>query len=490
MQRAEKTRAQDPSDRQSKSANEVAAALLNNPEACLDSSADRMHGIDRASLEAIQLRALQERFEQFHHHIPMLEKLAKEVGVDEIRKIDDVVPILFKHTVYKSYPVSFVEKSRFPQMMQWLNKLTIFDLSTVDVARCQSIDEWISTLDAQTPLGVVYSSGTSGTMSFIPRFKEEGERMFLAYTAAIFRAFNLTPPTRDAPLAMYVILPTYRSGAPMWARANDFRVKYVCGGDESKAFALYPGRVCADILFLAGRLRAAQQKGSLERLEMSPQLLARKAEFEIGQQRGPADLQAFFDRVICELGGKQIVLQGPSSTLYKLAMALSERGMKDAFSPDSVVVAAGGAKGQVIPQDWEEKVRRSFGVDRLVHIYGMSEVQGANLLCEHNRYHVEPTNILFLLDPDTGDTLPRSGVQTGRAAFYDLLASTYWGGFITGDELTVDWSSPCPCGKQSPHIAAKIERYSEKRGGDDKISCAAASDAHDSALNYLVGASG
>ena len=90
-----------------------------------------------------------------------------------------------------------------------------------------------------------------------------------------------------------------------------------------------------------------------------------------------------------------------------------------------------------------------------------------------------------MLDPDTSTSLPREGVQTGRAAFYDLQAETYWGGFVTGDEVTVDWN-PCKCGRKSPHIARKIERYTDMRGGDDKITCAAAPEAHESALSYLT----
>jgi hypothetical protein len=30
------------------------------------------------------------------------------------------VPLLFAHTVYKSYPPSFVEKGRWDRLLQWL----------------------------------------------------------------------------------------------------------------------------------------------------------------------------------------------------------------------------------------------------------------------------------------------------------------------------------------------------------------------------------
>ena len=94
--------------------------------------------------------------------------------------------------------------------------------------------------------------------------------------------------------------------------------------------------------------------------------------------------------------------------------------------------------------------------------------------------------IPFVLDPDTSEPLPRLGRQTGRAAFFDVGCETRWGGFITGDEITVNWSDYCPCGRQSHYIEGEIQRYSEKRGGDDKITCAATESAHQEAMDYLT----
>jgi hypothetical protein len=51
--------------------------------------------------------------------------------------------------------------------------------------------------------------------------------------------------------------------------------------------------------------------------------------------------------------------------------------------------------------------------------------------------------------------------------------------------VTAHWTA-CPCGRTSPHIERGIERYSEKQGGDDKITCAASDDAHRAALEFLT----
>jgi hypothetical protein len=70
-------------------------------------------------------------------------------------------------------------------------------------------------------------------------------------------------------------------------------------------------------------------------------------------------------------------------------------------------------------------------------------------------------------------------------AVFDLIAETYWGGFISGDEVTLSFEG-CACGRTTAHAAREIERYSDKRG-DDKITCVAAEDAHRAALEFLTG---
>ena len=115
----------------------------------------------------------------------------------------------------------------------------------------------------------------------------------------------------------------------------------------------------------------------------------------------------------------------------------------------------------------------------------MSEVMAMHQMCEHGHYHIAPWVIPFVLDPDTSAILPRKGVTTGRAAFFDLGADSHWGGFISGDEISVHWDEPCPCGRSTIYASGEIQRYSDKRGGDDKITCAATESAHKEAMDFL-----
>jgi hypothetical protein len=107
-------------------------------------------------------------------------------------------------------------------------------------------------------------------------------------------------------------------------------------------------------------------------------------------------------------------------------------------------------------------------------------------MCSQGHFHIMPMCIPFILDPETSEPLARTGTVTGRWAHYDLMADGYWGGFISGDEVTMHWDGDCPCGRTTPFIEAGIERYSEKTHGDDKITCAAQAGAYQEAMDFLL----
>src|SRR5690606_13371135 len=72
--------------------------------------------VGQRDVDAFQLRLMRQRFSELRPNVVMLDKLATLQGVDTIESIDDVVPLLFQHTAYKSYPMSLLEKGRFRQL--------------------------------------------------------------------------------------------------------------------------------------------------------------------------------------------------------------------------------------------------------------------------------------------------------------------------------------------------------------------------------------
>ena len=92
----------------------------------------------------------------------------------------------------------------------------------------------------------------------------------------------------------------------------------------------------------------------------------------------------------------------------------------------------------------------------MISAYGMTEMNSFSVLCDHDHYHVLPWVTVFQLDLETGQPLPRKGVQTGRAAFFDMTQDSTWGGLITGDLVTIDWDNQCKCGRTSVSLQKRL----------------------------------
>lgn len=447
-------------------------------------SLDRMNTQPRAEREQVQLDALKLRFRQLRDTIPMLKKLADGEGIDEINELNDVLPLLFDHTMYKSYPASLLHNNQFGKLTQWLNKLTSIDLSDFDASDCQGVDDWMTALYERTPLNLQHTSGTSGVFSFLPKTKAGYRNFFDQYRVSILQKFGENSELQEFPLNLDVIYPYFRSGNGH-LKLNELYVENIAGGEE-RFHALYPGRLSSDVLLLSSRIRVASARGELDSLEIRPDLLARREEFVELEANREENLSKFFDHLGVALKGKKIFMQATPGMLYQTAEAGLQRGFRNVFAPDSIIVAGGGAKGVPLPLDWVDIVREYTGADRVIQLYGMSELLTFNPICEHDHYHILPGTIPFILDPETSRPLPREGTVIGRWAHFDLVADTWWGGFISGDEVTMHWDDQCPCGRLTPYLDKNIQRLSEKRGGDDKITCAATQDTYQEAMDFLV----
>lgn len=453
-------------------------AFSGDPIEFFERSRRAMHTLPGAELASLQLGGLQLRFEQLRDRLPVLRTMADEQHIDELAGLDDAAALLFPHTVYKSYPPSLLAANRFDMLTTWLSRLTTVDVSHLDTSDLDSIDDWLDLLDAETELRLAHSSGTTGTMSFVPHTYGQWDRLF-----AIMRLEIL--PDDDGG-TIDVVWPSFQSGRSGIAR-HAFAMSEQLAGSPDRFHALHPGLLSADVMYLAARLRGAAARGETGRIELTPAMIARKAEFDDALRATGAGMGAFVERLADTLRGERIVALSTWDTYYAMAAAGQRRGLDGVFAADSVLLSGGGTKGGVLPADWDAQVARFAGVPSLQLVYAMAEVAAVNLLCERGGYHIEPWVILYVLDSGTGQPLPRAGTQTGRAAFYDLTADVHWGGFVSGDEITVDWR-PCGCGRTTPRVGTRIGRFSASRGGDDKISCAATDEALEEALEFLNGA--
>jgi len=460
--------------------------FMNDPIAFYDGSITKMHQVPRDELEAQQRLAMAARFAEHREGIEIVRNLADRIDVKEVREFDDMAPLLFAHTTFKSYPAALLDGKRFDLMTKWLAKQTPHDLSRVETRGCDSIEAWIDELDAHSELRVITSSGTTGTISIIPKDDAGGFYSMRLWRLFLFQEFGVEPDPNEPLPAVDVIWPNYASGKLGHLRMVELLKKEFTGGDESRFHPLYSDAVSTDLMFLASKLRAAASRGELDRVKIDPKLLERKAEFEAMEKRRPEELKAFFERMTTQLVGKRVFMLGTYALMHEIAREGLDRGVRGVFAKDSAILTGGGAKGHVLPENYMDVIREFMGVDRIQEGYGMSEVSAMHWACPEGRYHVQPWTIPYLLDPDSSQPLPRRGRQTGRAAFYDLLNRSHWGGIISGDEITIDWDRPCACGLASVPIEHEIMRYSEKQGvEDDRITCNATQEVHDEAVSFM-----
>ena len=153
--------------------------VLNDPSTMMDIGTERLWSIDYADVEAFQLSTIAKRFSDLRDRLGILNNLAEDIGITEIRGVGDITALCFPHTTYKSYTEKFIENKEFGKLTNWLSAFTTHELKSTDTRSCQSMEEWISVLERDTPIRPMCSSGTSGKISFFP--KSTDEQLFSHY---------------------------------------------------------------------------------------------------------------------------------------------------------------------------------------------------------------------------------------------------------------------------------------------------------------------
>jgi hypothetical protein len=452
-----------------------------SPEKWLSGGYEPLLSLSWRDYEDVQVLALKRRFEQVKDSVAALERLAKRQGVTQVDSVREALPLFFDHRVYKSYPLAIIERREIAKLNSWLDRLTTHDLSTVNLDDVSTIDGWLTRLDESGML-VGHSTGTTGKLSFIPRSQTELPAWERAYNEAQHATTGVDPTKEHIP----TFFPGYRGGHHMMLKMLGLFGVPAAGGPEHY-HTLYQTYISSDLSSLAGRMQSAEDRGELAKLGLDPALLeARQTLIEQGRRR-QQDLDAWFSKLIDEYRGQRVKIGGTAGDLIRTARTGMAKGVKPSFAPNSFISTGGGLKGLADPpDDWEAFVKDYFGVERIAAIYGMSEIMGTAPKCSRGYYHVPPYTLAVLLDGDNAE-LPKAGTQTGRFAAFDLLAETYWGGFISGDRVTIHWDEDCGCGWKGPRVDPEIVRFSELEGGDDKISCSGSVQAYNEFMDYVSG---
>jgi hypothetical protein len=442
---------------------------------------ETLFSLPREEVESAQQQAFKHRFGSLRPKLESLDKLATRQGLDRVDSVEDSIPVFFDHRVLKSYPLSLIEKGQYDRLTRWLQRLTTHDLSRIPLDGIDSLDSWIDRLE-QHGMIIGHSTGTTGKLSFVARTQIE----FPAWSSAYFEMLRSLTGVDFRTEKIPYLSSNYRRGHQMGTKFQYLLACASAGGDENR-HCLYDHAISADLLSLMGRFRIAEEKGQLDRLQIDPRLLEQRAALIAASARRNVDFENWFTKLAHEYQGRRVRIGGLHSDLVRLTMKAQERGFKCDFAPNSIVVAGGGLKGyKDAPTDWERRVTEFLGVDRICSSYGMSEIMGTAPFCQLGFFHFLPHTRPVILDEEFVP-LPQEGVQTGRMALFDFSAETYWGGFISGDQVTIHWEDSCACGWPNPRIDNRIARFSELEGvEEDKITCAGTIKAYSDFMDYLA----
>jgi hypothetical protein len=451
----------------------------NEPSEWVKKPVEEVMNLSGIELQELQLKWMKERFNAMKDRIPALNKLAVNQDVDTLNTFEDAAKCLFTHKVYKSYPLNLIEKNKFDALTQWIDKLTTHDLSDVNTKGIKSIDKWLDRIEEQG-MFIFHTTGTTGKLSFLPRSITEKPvwiEAFYKYLEALTNDSNI----KDT--KMPVFFPAYRTGRHVGARVLEYFGPELAGSDE-EYHSLFDYPMSADFMSLAGRLRAAQARGDLSKMDMIKAVVKSKGELIKMKKKMPQMTKEFFLKMVSDYKDRRVFVMATTTDLLKVAIQGMNDNISQVFDSNSVLLTGGGLKGFDAPENWQQLMKDFYGVDRLYIGYGMTECVSFNPICKNGHYHFFPWNVPFVLS-EGGTLLPRKGTQTGRMAIFDLLPETYWGGLITGDKVTIHYES-CSCGWDSPWLEDNITRYSDTQDGDDKISCAGSQDAYNQFLDFIV----
>jgi hypothetical protein len=423
---------------------------------------------DYAEVLPRQLEATNARLKERVETIKLLQNRAETGGVTEVRRMADIVPLLFAHTAYKSYPEGWLMEKKWDRLGRWLDTVSTNRVQPMDTSGVTGLDGWLDRL-GEVGHYVSCSSGTTGKCAMMNATARDLE--FCGHSLLQALIWGGLKPNQDKRL----IGPGQIARTPRNTATGRPMFEALSRTDVAPFTPNVPPITIGGITEMVV-LRKKMAEGTATPNEVA------YYEGQVAERQKAADsaIQQAAEALI-EHRGEKLHVSGMFGTLFRVAEFVRERGYsgKD-FNPENSTYLSGGLKRAQVPDNYREYIFDTFNLrpENIVLAYGMQELNSTAPRCKAGRYHMPPWVMLLLLD-ESGETLiepPKSGEVEGRAAFFDISMDGRWGGVISGDKVRASWA-PCACGNRSPSIGEDIQRYADMASGD-KIACAGTIDAY------------
>ena len=414
--------------------------------------------------------------------IPAYGRLARQEGIDRLDQgeMEPAIETIKRHLMlpddlFKSYDQKWLDEKAFGRMNTWLAEI-FHQPVEVDVADVRTIDEWIDRL-GEAGIRLVYSSGTSGNFSFVPRDPASWRRFRLAsactltplVSAKVGSAWQrrlLGPACRLLPPDLFARLTQGIGVKDYDAFFLDFQHGHT--GNQTlvqelaplfrRHFALYETDLSPTVLRLLARgPRTDEDRQQLAQLQ-----------HVVADQRDE-NYQRLAGRIRESTNaGQKIFIFGTTHQYKEFCDDLAARGEQLDPRPGSLLLFGGGWKSfsgvRIARDQLLDLMSTHLGVplDRILEGYSMTEINAFMLRCDHGQFHIPPTlePILFdeelspiagpFLAPETG-TPAATGARHGILGFLDPFATAYPGFLVSGDEVRMV-DGDCDCGLSGPAV--------------------------------------
>lgn len=403
---------------------------------------------------------------QNHRHyrskIPLYRQIADRAGVNDDAPFDALThSMLLPDGIFKSYPQSLLDKRDFGGMDRWLRTIFHDDVKAPadkDEGEHETVDDWLASLDDRG-IHAVYSSGTSGNLSFVPRdayswwLFREGPHYYVPLLLARRGSVGRVKAALAAFAGRTLSSARFRQiFNRLGFRDFDGIFLNFSGGNQGtqlvgqelakrvrKANFLYPTKISATAI----RALTRGQASPAERARTDTFLDATVRRKEENYERVIRATQTAMD------DGQRLMVFGAPYLVKEFCDRILDCGKRMVLPVGSIVGYGGGWKtfdGEALSERaLLDLIERATGVKKqfVIDGYSMTEIGAIMLKCEEGRFHVPPHLETIILD-DALDPVDSEDV-TGILGVMDPFAVSYPGFLITGDNVHRT-RSLCPCG--------------------------------------------
>lgn len=422
---------------------------------------------DYADVLPQQIEAINARFQDQVGKIKLLRNRAEEGGVSEVNSMEDIVPLLFAHTAYKSYPESWLMEGKWDRMGKWLDTVSTNRVPKLDTSAVKGLDEWISLLEEHDHY-VSCSSGTTGKCAMMNAARSDLEFCGTSLLQVIkWSKIGINQDRLILSCGQVASTPRNKAtGGPMYAAIADPSVP--------------PYVMDAPPITIGGITEMVVLRKKIADGTATPGDIAYFEEQAAMREKQIASVAEQAVEALIANRHRKLHITGMLGQMYQVAAKLRDRGYSAKDFQENTTFISGGLKRVQVPDNYWDIIFDTFNItrERVCHAYGMQEMNTTAVRCSQSRYHLAPWVMMMLLD-ESGENLipiPATGEIEGRAAFFDLSMEGRWGGVISGDKIKATWET-CACGHRSPSVHEDIQRYADMASGD-KIACSGTIDAY------------